>query len=51
MGYDRGAAMDALLDTSTVSEAAEYLIVTDGLARLRQPTADSQQIVSVVIFF
>ncbi|VDN03027.1 unnamed protein product [Thelazia callipaeda] len=36
MGFDHDAAVDALLEYSTVPEAAEYLIATDGLGRLRQ---------------
>lgn len=42
MGFDRGAAIDALLEYSTVPEAAEYLIATDGLGRLRQSSNDER---------
>lgn len=42
MGFDRDAAVDALLEYSTVPEAAEYLITTDGLGRLRQSSADER---------
>ncbi|CAG9536021.1 unnamed protein product [Cercopithifilaria johnstoni] len=42
MGFDRDAAVDALLEYSTVPEAAEYLIATDGLGRLRQSSTDER---------
>ncbi|VDK86830.1 unnamed protein product, partial [Litomosoides sigmodontis] len=42
MGFDRDAAVDALLECSTVPEAAEYLIATDGLGRLRQSSTDER---------
>lgn len=42
MGFDRDAAVDALLEYSTVPEAAEYLITTDGLGRLRQSSTDER---------
>uniref|UniRef100_A0AAF5PII3 HECT-type E3 ubiquitin transferase n=3 Tax=Wuchereria bancrofti TaxID=6293 RepID=A0AAF5PII3_WUCBA len=42
MGFDRDAAVDALLEYSTVPEAAEYLIATDSLGRLRQSSTDER---------